>query len=54
MTQLSQAENALVVELTKKASQDTNIVKTLTLVTLVYLPASFAAVSAVDFGIAHG
>ncbi len=49
MTQLSQDENALIVVLTKKAAQDTDIIKTLTIAALVYLPASFTSVSALCY-----
>jgi Mg2+ and Co2+ transporter CorA len=45
MTRLSQRENEMVLQLTQKASRDTDTVKTLTLMALVYLPASFVSVS---------
>lgn len=45
MTRLSSTENAMILELTQKASRDTDTLKTLTLLTLIYLPASFVAVS---------
>jgi hypothetical protein len=45
MTRLSRTENAMILELTQKASRDTDTLKTLTLLTLIYLPASLVAVS---------
>lgn len=44
MARLSKEENTLIVELSQKASRDTDIVKTLTLLAVVYLPASFVSV----------
>ncbi|KAF2234856.1 hypothetical protein EV356DRAFT_532406 [Viridothelium virens] len=43
MAKLTQMENKLIVELTQKASRDTDILKTLTLLALTYLPASLAS-----------
>jgi Mg2+ and Co2+ transporter CorA len=43
VTSLTRKENALMVQLTKKASRDTDILKTITLLTLIYLPASFVS-----------
>jgi Mg2+ and Co2+ transporter CorA len=46
IAQLSQIENKLMVQLAKKATRDNHIVKTLTLLAIVFLPASFVSVSA--------
>jgi len=43
MTRLTAQENGMIVQLTRKASRDTDILKIITLLTLVYLPASFVA-----------
>jgi hypothetical protein len=48
MTRLAQRENTIGLALNEKASRDTDILKTLTLVALVYLPASFVSVSPRD------
>lgn len=48
MIRVANVENALVVDLSRKASRDADVVKTLTLVALVYLPASFTSVSLVN------
>lgn len=45
MTKLSQNESRLMVKLSEKTSRDADIVKTLTLLALIYLPASFVSVS---------
>lgn len=45
LTKLTQDENAILVQLSKKASRDTDTIKFLTLLTLVYVPASLVAVS---------
>lgn len=45
ITRLSLFENAMMIELTKRATRDTEIMKTLTMLALVYLPASFVSVS---------
>lgn len=42
---LSKDENKIMLQLTSKAARDTDIMKWITFLTLVYLPASFAAVS---------
>ncbi|KAF2099469.1 hypothetical protein NA57DRAFT_74969 [Rhizodiscina lignyota] len=42
---LSRDENVIMLDLTRKAARDTDIMKWITFLTLVYLPASFAAVS---------
>jgi hypothetical protein len=46
LTQLSQDENAILIQLSKKASKDADTIKFLTLLTLVYLPASLVSVCA--------
>jgi len=43
LTRLSQHENFKIKELTQKATKDTEIMKWITLLTLVYLPASFVS-----------
>ncbi|KAI9678977.1 MAG: hypothetical protein M1822_007403 [Bathelium mastoideum] len=43
ITSLTQLENRLIIELTRKASRDTDILKILTLLALTYLPASLAS-----------
>ncbi|KAI9709139.1 MAG: hypothetical protein M1820_003586 [Bogoriella megaspora] len=43
MAGLARHENQLIVQLSKKASRDTDILKTLTLLALIYLPASLAS-----------
>ena len=45
LTKLSQIENRLMFQLTEKMSRDTETVKTLTLLALIFLPASFITVS---------
>jgi len=45
MTRLTRQENGMMVQLTKKASRDQDILKVITLIALVYLPASFVSVS---------
>ena len=45
MTQMSQQESRLMIKLTEKTSKDTDVVRTLTLIALTYLPASFVSVS---------
>ena len=45
ITRLSRFENAMMIKLTKRAARDTEIMKTLTILALVYLPASFVSVS---------
>lgn len=45
MTRLAQKENGIGLALNEKASRDTDVLKTLTLMALVYLPASFVSVS---------
>lgn len=44
MTRLTQVDNYMMVGLTKKASRDTDALKIITLLTLIYLPASFVSV----------
>lgn len=44
LQKLTRHENNLMLELTKKARQDTKTLKTITILTLVYLPATFVAV----------
>ena len=45
ITSLSLYESAMMSRVTKRAAKDTKIMKTLTILALVYLPASFVAVS---------
>lgn len=45
LTKLSQDENVLLLQLSRKASRDAEIIKILTLLTLTYLPASLVSVS---------
>ena len=45
MAHLAGEQNELIVQLTERASRDTDAVKTLTLLASAYLPASFVAVS---------
>jgi hypothetical protein len=47
MTRLTRQENRMMVQITKKASRDQDILKVITLIALVYLPASFVSVSVV-------
>jgi hypothetical protein len=47
ITRLTQEENRVVVQLTEKGVSDTQVVKWITFLTLVYLPASFVSVSMV-------
>ena len=44
MAHLAQDENALIVQLSEKASRDADVLKTLTTLALFYLPASFVSV----------
>lgn len=44
MAHLAKEENALIIKLTEKASRDADILKTLTILALFFLPASFVAV----------
>jgi hypothetical protein len=44
MTKLAQNQNMLMLDLTKKAAMDAETLKTITLLTLIYLPASFVSV----------
>lgn len=46
--QLAQDENKEIMEISISAREDTKTLKTITILTLVYLPASFVSVSAVD------
>lgn len=43
---LAQSDNQLMVDLTKKAQNDAKTLKTITILTMVFLPASFVSVSA--------
>ena len=43
---LAQSDNQLMVDLTKKAQGDAKTLKTITILTMVFLPASFVSVSA--------
>lgn len=43
MTRLTRQENRMMVQITKKASRDQDILKVITLIALVYLPASFVS-----------
>ena len=45
LAEASSGESRLMTELTKKTSKDTEVVRTLTLLALIYLPASFVSVS---------
>jgi hypothetical protein len=49
MAGLTNIENAMMRELTEKATRDADAVKWLTFLTLIYLPASFVAVSRFTF-----
>ena len=42
---LAQSDNQLMVDLTKKAQNDAKTLKTITILTMVFLPASFVSVS---------
>lgn len=44
---LAQSDNQLMVDLTKKAQNDAKTLKTITILTMVFLPASFVSVSAI-------
>jgi hypothetical protein len=43
---LAQSDNQLMVDLTKKAQNDAKTLRTITILTMVFLPASFVSVSA--------
>lgn len=43
LTRLARFESAMMIELTKRSTRDTEIMKTLTILALVYLPASFVS-----------
>lgn len=43
ITRLSRIENSMMIKLTERATRDTEIMKTLTILALVYLPASFVS-----------
>jgi hypothetical protein len=43
--QLAQEDNKMMLKFSKQAQDDTRILKTITVLTMVYLPASFVAVS---------
>ena len=45
MAVLAQSDNNLMVDLTKKSAADARTLKTITILTLIYLPASFVSVS---------
>ena len=45
MTQMSRDEGQAMLKLSEKTSRDTDVMKILTLLALIYLPASFVAVS---------
>jgi Mg2+ and Co2+ transporter CorA len=45
LQRLAQEENNLTSKLAKQASEDTKTLKTITILTLIYLPATFVAVS---------
>jgi hypothetical protein len=44
---LAQSDNQLMVDLTKKAQNDAKTLRTITILTMVFLPASFVSVSAI-------
>jgi len=45
MTELAKDDNDLMVEMTKKSQADARTLKSITILTLFYLPASFVSVS---------
>lgn len=45
LAELAQDDNDLMVELTKQSAADARTLKTITILTLIYLPASFVSVS---------
>jgi hypothetical protein len=45
MARLAQSDNKLMVDLTTKSRKDAQTLKTITILTMVYLPASFVSVS---------
>ena len=45
MAELAKSDNSLMLKMTKKSVADARTLKTITILTLVYLPASFVSVS---------
>jgi len=52
LTGLAREDAKVNIEIAKKSTQDARTLKTITILTLVYLPASFVAVSNTDFFLA--
>jgi len=50
---LAQSDNKLMLDLSRKAQNDARVLKTITILTMIYLPASFVSVRHLPFATIH-